>query len=82
MNGIKDKVAVIGVGVSKFGENWDKGTDDMLAEAVYEALDDAGLKMTDIQAGWIGTVLGGYGGSILAEALGWDLMPVTRVENN
>ena len=82
MSDIKDKVTIIGVGVSKFGENWDKSTDDMIIDAVYEALDDAGLKMTDIQAGWIGTVLGGFGGTILAEALGWDLMPVTRVENN
>ncbi len=82
MNNIMDKVAVIGAGTSKFGENWDKSTDDMLAEAVYVALDDAGLKLSDIQAGWVGTVLGGYGGSILAEALGWDLMPITRVENN
>ncbi len=82
MNEIKDKVSVIGVGVSKFGENWDKSTDDMIIEAVYEALDDAGIKLEDIQAGWLGTVLGGFGGTILSEALGWDLMPVTRVENN
>jgi len=82
MNGIKDKVSIIGVGVSKFGENWDQNADDMLIDAVYEALDDAELKMTAIQAGWIGTVLGGFGGTILAEALSWDLMPVTRVENN
>jgi len=82
MHEIKDKVAVIGVGVSKFGENWDKSGDDMLIDAVYEAMEDANLGMKDIQAGWIGTVLGGYGGTVLAEPLRWDLMPVTRVENN
>jgi acetyl-CoA C-acetyltransferase len=79
---ITDKVAVISVGVSKFGENWDKSADDMLIDAVYEALEDANLEMKQIQAGWIGTVLGGYGGTLLAEPLRWDLMPVTRVENN
>lgn len=79
---IRDKVAVIGVGVSKFGENWDKSAGDMIIDAVYEALEDAHLQMKQIQAGWIATVLGGFGGTILAEPLRWDLMPVTRVENN
>lgn len=82
MNAIKDKVAIIGVGLSKFGENWDKSADDMIIDSVYEALEDANLQIKDINAGWIGTVLGGFGGTILARPLGWDLMPVTRVENN
>jgi len=79
---IKDKVAVIGTGVSKFGENWDKSPDDMIIDAVYEALEDANLEMKEIQAGWVGTIMGGFSGSLLTEPLRWDLMPVTRVENN
>ncbi len=82
MGSIKDKVAIIGMGCSKFGENWDKGRDDMIIEAVSEALEDAGLELKDIQAGWLGTLLSGYTGAILAEALQWDLAPITRVENN
>ncbi|MDY7038023.1 MAG: acetyl-CoA acetyltransferase, partial [Thermodesulfobacteriota bacterium] len=82
MSDIKDKVAIIGTGVSKFGENWDMSTDDMIIDAVYEALEDANIRMKDIQAGWIGTIFGGFGGTILSQPLRWDLMPVTRVENN
>ncbi len=79
---IKDKVAIIGTGCSKFGENWSQGTGDMLIDAVYEALEDANVELKDIQAGWVGTILGGYSGSVLTEPLQWNGAPVTRVENN
>jgi len=82
MGSIKDKVAIIGMGCIKFGENWDMGRDDMIIDAVYEALDDARIDLKDIKAAWLGTLMGGYTGSILAEALQWDLVPITRVENN
>ena len=82
MESIKDKVAIIGMGCTKFGENWDKDVRDMLIDAVYEALGDAGVELKDINAAWIGTILGGITGGILSEALQWDNMPITRVENN
>ena len=41
--GIKDKVAVIGMGCVKFGENWDKSLEDMIVDAAYEAFEDAGI---------------------------------------
>ena len=34
---IRDKVAVVGAGCCKFGENWDKDPQDMIVEAAYEA---------------------------------------------
>ena len=37
MESIKDKVAIIGMGCTKFGELWDKSEDDLLVEAAYEA---------------------------------------------
>ena len=40
---IKDKVAIVGVGCCKFGENWDKSEEDMIVEAAYEAYADAGI---------------------------------------
>ena len=40
--GIKDKVAILGMGCSKFGERWDKEADDLMVEAFEEALKDAG----------------------------------------
>lgn len=51
------EIAIIGAGVTKFGHHWDKDHDDLLAEAVSEALADANLEMKDIEAVWCGTFL-------------------------
>ena len=40
---IKDKVAIVGMGCCKFGENWDKAPEDMIVEAAFEAYQDAGM---------------------------------------
>ena len=45
---IKDKVAVIGMGCVKFGENWDTSAGDMMVDAAYEAYEDAGIEPKDI----------------------------------
>jgi len=37
MEGIQDKVAIIGMGCTKFGERWDAGLDGPAIEAAYEA---------------------------------------------
>ena len=82
--GIRDKVAVIGMGCCKFGENWDKGPEDMIIEAAYEAYEDANINPGDIQAAWVGTTSShwvGMGGLALAEPLKLHQIPVTRVEN-
>ena len=52
---IKDKVSIIGVGCTKFAERWDADVEDLIKEAVDEALADAGVEIKDIQAGWVGT---------------------------
>lgn len=82
MESIKDKVSIVGMGCTKFGECFDKSVSDMLIDAVQEALGDAGIELKDVQAGWVGTLLGGLTGGILSEALQWDNIPITRVENN
>ena len=61
MESIKDKVAIVGMGCSKFGEHWDLNAWDLVIEAVYEAFEDAGVGPKDIQAAWSGT-LGFAGG--------------------
>ena len=50
MAGIKDKVTVIGMGCTKFDERWKDSREDLILEAVNEALDDAGLTIDDIDA--------------------------------
>lgn len=81
MNGIKDRVAIIGMGCTKFGERWDAGPADLMVEAAYEAYADAGIESEDIQAAWLGTVSSFRTGQPLAEALKLDYIPITRVEN-
>src|SRR5512141_1922695 len=80
MESIKDKVAIIGMGCTKFGENWEKGPDDLLVDAAYEAFQDAGIESKDIQAAWFGTTRLGTA-EPLANALKTDYIPITRVEN-
>ncbi|MDH4292231.1 MAG: acetyl-CoA acetyltransferase, partial [Dehalococcoidia bacterium] len=56
MGGIKDKVAIIGTGVTKFGEIWEKDAEDLLVEATYEACKEANVDLKkDIGAIWCGT---------------------------
>ena len=83
--GIKDKVAIIGMGCSKFGERWDAGTEQLLVEAFREALADAGIERKQIGAAWYGSCMDGVnvGNSAIPAAMALRLegIPVTRVEN-
>jgi acetyl-CoA C-acetyltransferase len=79
--GIKDRVAIIGMGCTKFGEHWDKGPEDLLCEAAYEAFGSAGLQPDDVDAYWLGTMGSGVSGLTLSEPLKIQYKPVTRVEN-
>jgi acetyl-CoA C-acetyltransferase len=81
MESIKDKVAIVGMGCTKFGENWDMSTNDMLVDAAYEAYEDAGIEPKDIQAAWLGSLWSSVSGQGLAEPLKLQYIPVTRVEN-
>ena len=79
--GIKDKVSVIGMGCSKFGERFDSSREDLVLEAVHEALEDAGLQLEDIDAFWFGSYYESCGYTI-SRILKTNFKPVTRVENN
>jgi acetyl-CoA C-acetyltransferase len=81
MQGIKDRVAIIGMGCTKFGERWDAGPEDLVVEAAYEAYEDAGISPKDIQAAWLGTVSTFNTGQPLARALKLDYVPIARNEN-
>ncbi|NVL92698.1 MAG: acetyl-CoA acetyltransferase [Desulfobacterales bacterium] len=81
MGMIKDKVAIIGMGCTKFGELWDKSVDDLITDATYEACEDAGVELRDIEAAWLGTVFSGHTALSLSSPLKLQYIPVTRVEN-
>jgi acetyl-CoA C-acetyltransferase len=82
---MKDKVAVIGVGCTKFGERYDRGYEELICDAAFAAYDDAGMDPDDIEAAYLGTYIPGAGGGKSAVSLGDALRlygrPITRVEN-
>jgi len=78
---IKDKVAIVGMGCTKFGENWQWSLEDMLIDAAYEAYEDAGISPKDVQAVWGGTMWSGFTGQLFSVPLKTQYIPVTRVEN-
>jgi len=80
METIKNRVAIVGMGCTRFGERWELGVEDLLVEAAYEAFEDAGIQPKDIQAAWLGTVFSGVT-AITLSPLGLQYIPMTRVEN-
>jgi len=83
--GIRDKVAILGMGCSKFGERWDCGPDDLMVEAYIEAMSDAGIEPSQLDAAWFSTHIDeqgtGKGGTPMSIALRLPNIAVTRVEN-
>ncbi len=83
--GIRDKVAIIGMGCTRFGERWDVGAEELMVEAFEEALADAGIEKKDIGAAWLGTCFDnisvGKSALPLSMTLRLPFIPVTRVEN-
>jgi acetyl-CoA C-acetyltransferase len=83
--GIRDKVAVLGMGCSRFGERWDCEPEHLMVEAYEEAIADAGIETSQIEAAWFATAIEeqhvGKSGVPLAVALRLPYIPVTRVEN-
>ena len=83
--GIKDKVAIIGMGCTRFGERWESSAEDLMVEAFVECLEDAGIEKKEIQAAYLGShfdeVNVGKAALPLALALKLPYIPVTRTEN-
>lgn len=83
--GIRDKVAILGMGCSRFGERWDANTTQLMTEAFDEALADAGIERNQIEAGWYGSAVDAInvGNSAIpaSTALRLDGIAFTRLEN-
>lgn len=80
-HGICGRVAIIGVGCTRFGERWEAGLGDLIREAASEAFTTAGLTKDDVDAYWFGTAQSAMSGVALARPLQLEGKPVTRVEN-
>jgi acetyl-CoA C-acetyltransferase len=85
IEGIRDKVVILGMGCTNFGERWESGPEDLLVEAFSECIRDAGIEKNEIQAAWFGTAYSNIGVGKSAIPLGLTLklpyIPITRVEN-
>jgi acetyl-CoA C-acetyltransferase len=83
--GIRDKVAILSMGCSRFGERWDAGPEDLMLEAFNEALQSSGIDKSQIGAAWLGVCLEennvGKTAGPLAQALRLPGIAATRVEN-
>ncbi|NMN93855.1 acetyl-CoA acetyltransferase [Antrihabitans stalactiti] len=81
-NGIRDKVAIVGMGCTSFGEHWHRSADDLLIDAMADCFDaNPRFDRADVDAYWLGTLGSGQSGLTLSKPLGLDYKPVTRVEN-
>src|SRR4051794_2798 len=80
-HGIRDRVAIVGMGCTRFAEHFDKSADDLMREATSEAFAGAGVTKDDVDAYWLGTAQSGMSGITLARPLQLEGKPVTRVEN-
>ncbi|MBI2565833.1 MAG: acetyl-CoA acetyltransferase [Candidatus Schekmanbacteria bacterium] len=83
--GIRDKVVVIGMGCTRFGERWESSAENLMVEAFQEALADAGIEKSQVEAAWLATCLNeinvGKSALPLSNTLRLPNIPVTRVEN-
>jgi acetyl-CoA C-acetyltransferase len=80
------RVAIIGAGMTSFGEHWEHGFRDLIVEAGIKAITDAGISGDQINAGFIGTMASGrligqeHIGGLIADYMGLTPTPITRVE--
>ena len=78
-------VAVIGVGMTKFGELWGKSLRDIFVEAALKAIQNAGVDHIDSM--YVGSMSSGlfvgqeHLGAVMADYLGMNPIPATRVES-
>ncbi len=80
-NGICDRVAIVGMGCTKFGEHWDRSAADLLVDAAQDAYASAGVEAGQVDAYWLGTLSSGISGLMLTDPLKIQYKPVTHVEN-
>jgi acetyl-CoA C-acetyltransferase len=80
-NGIKDRIAIVGMSCTPFREHFDLSRDDLLIDAADKVLASVGVTKQEIDAYWLGMAVSGSSGIVLASALKLQGKPVTRVEN-
>ncbi len=88
MNGdLLRKVAIVGVGLTKFGERYDASLRNLVSEAGIACFEDAGMSNKDIDALYVGNMASGrlteqeHVGALVADELALSNVPALKVEN-
>lgn len=82
----KNKVAIVGIGSTSFGEHWKQGLRDLALEASLAAVEETGIRGKEIQEFYVGNMSGGmfvgqeHVGALAADFLGLKPAPAVRVE--
>jgi acetyl-CoA C-acetyltransferase len=80
------RVAIVGAAMTKFGEEWERGFREMIAEAGVKAIEDANMSGKEIDAIYGGTMAAGrligqeHITALIADYMGLNPIPATRVE--
>jgi len=83
---MRRRVAIIGAAMTKFGEEWERGFRDLIAEAGVKAIEDAHMSGKEIDAIYGGTMAAGrligqeHITALIADYMGLNPIPATRVE--
>ncbi len=82
------EVAVVGVGMTRFGRYPDKGIKDLVREATENALEDAGIMKENLEAAFVGSAAAGLmtgqemiRAQVTLSPMGIDAIPMYNVEN-
>jgi acetyl-CoA C-acetyltransferase len=78
-NEFRNQVAIIGIGCTRFGELYEASAEQLICEAAFEAMGDAGIEPAQIEAAWVGTVMSQLAGDALGDPLKLHGIPITRV---
>ncbi|MEV0125233.1 thiolase family protein [Streptomyces sp. NPDC050703] len=85
---MSEQVWIAGAGMTRFARHDGRGVPDLAAEAVREALADAGLERRDVEAAFFGNTTQGalqgqlmVGGQIALRGMGFERIPMYNVEN-
>lgn len=80
-------VAIIGAGLTRFGERWEYGLRELMAEAGVQAITDANIASKDVEIVYGSTMASGrfvgqeHMAALLADQLGFKNIPAVRIEN-
>lgn len=81
-------VAVVGVGMTRFGKHLERSIKDLVREAVEKTLEDTGIEGKDLQAAYVGNGVAGLmtgqemiRAQVVLSAMGIEGIPMYNVEN-